>query len=161
MFLIFLPKVLSSSQSSLLSKNHFIIYLQIQSFPRSGRYSNFLSFSFPLWCFSHSSVDSMFSRVIFLFFHHLRSLSIGRDLSFFINSHSFARKKPVFWWLFNEFTALCLLLRFFVIYRRSKINLHISVDNTNGLILIFGLDLQNINIKFARKSRNCDCIPLV
>ena len=136
------------------------------SFPGSYGNSNFNTFSCPIICiFSNSSMNSMLSWIILVFLNSLRLLSI-RIRFFFINSHSTSCKWPTLFLLaltwFDKVAWIHLVVGwFFIIERRSKINFHISIDDANSIILVFGFYFNDINFEFARKCCNGDSVSFM
>ena len=78
-----------------------------------------------------------------------------------INSHPFAGEEASLRSLLYKLSCVVLRLGLFVVERRCEINLHISINDTNCIILILGFDLQYIDVKFSRKSRYLDRIALM
>lgn len=115
-----------------------------------------------IWCLSDTSVNSMFSWIIFLFLWNLGWFS-STSLStlFFINSYTFPTKNTTFL-LFNFFFNWGLSFwRFLIIKWRGKININIGINDTNSIVRCFGINLKNINIKLFIKSCNCNCVALM
>ena len=48
-----------------------------------------------------------------------------------------------------------------VVERRSKVDIDVSLDDADGVVLIFGLDLKNVDFKFIPKNLYSDGVLLV
>lgn len=107
----------------------------------SSWHSDFNCSSCPVHrCFADSSMDAMLSWIILFFLNSLWSFSWG-IVCFLINSNSFSIKDSFFSsWFLNKFANILLWSSFFIVKRRCKINLNISINNANGIILIFWFD---------------------
>jgi len=104
-------------------------------------------------------------RIVFFVIRHygaLRALS-GIVHCFLVYSHSFPPKRVVLLLiLFVIETCLSVELGGFdVIERRCEIDINISLYDANGIILIFGLDLQNVDLKLFAKNFDGDGIFLM
>ena len=96
-------------------------------------------------------MDPMLSWVVFLFLgHHVGSFSCvisGRVL--FINTHcSSSKDSSLFRLLGLNITLSIVLFWFYVVQRRSEININISIYDAKGVVFVFWRDFQDINLKF-------------
>jgi len=46
-----------------------------------------------------------------------------------------------------------------VVKRRGKVDLHISINHTQSVILILRLDLKDVNVILSIECLNPDCVP--
>lgn len=134
----------------------------IQSFLCASWYSDFHCPSSPayMW-FSYSSMDSVFSRVVLLFLYSRWGFSVIGVSCLFINSYSLAIKYSSLASFLYKFTCVLLGLCLLVVERRREIHFYISIYNANRFIFVLGLYLKNIDFKFSRECRNCDCISFM
>lgn len=105
----------------------------------------------------------MLSRVIFLFFrlHDLRALPCIGLIGLLINSYSISTENSSLFGL-----NLCFLSRlhsfwFYVIQRRSKVHINISIDNADRSIVILRRDFQNVNLKLFIEDLDANGIALM
>jgi len=107
-----------------------------------------------IWDLSDSSMNSVLSWIIFFLLWYVWHFS-ARFILFSINSLAFTSEITSFicqlTWL-NNIGVSHLFLRLLIIKRRSEINIDISVNNANCVILILWIYLQNIDLKFIIKS---------
>lgn len=140
--------------------------MQARSLLRSGRVSKLYSVSCPIhWGLSNSSMDPMLPRIILFFLwqlDYLRCFSV-RVILFLINSHSISSENSFllpFCFFFN-FCVSINLSRLLVVKRWQEININISINDANSIIIIFGSDLKNIDFKFFVKDSDRDGIALM
>jgi hypothetical protein len=126
--------------------------------------ADFYSISSPFYqSFPHSSMNSIFSWVIllFLWFYYVRS-PLCTFFKLLINSYSITSKRScLLWLLYPGLSSRSYTLRLNVIQRWSKVNVDISVNYANGIVIIFRCNLQYVNLEFVIKYLNADGIALV
>lgn len=109
-------------------------------------------------------MNSVLSGVVFLFFiwwRHCRSFS-HISLSFFIDSHSIPAENSSLFGIFSLQIALNIgSFRFDIIKRGCKVDIYISIDDANGIILVFWCDFQYIDFKLILKNLYAYRISLV
>lgn len=126
----------------------------------------FCCLSRPLdWGFADSSVDSMFSGIVLLLFSGLHVLwSLACIITwFFIDSKPFPWKNILFLLdiLFSETSLLLKVSGLHIIKWWCEINIHISIDDTDSLVLVDWLDLKDVDLELLAEDLNGDCVLLV
>ena len=127
----------------------------------TNRYTNLNTSSCPfIRIFSNSSVNTMLSWIIFIFFDCLRSFS-GWIWFLFIYPDSLSAKYwtfTLFFFISDEIPCIpcisCAFCRLFIIKRRSKVNFNICINDTKSIIFIFRFNLNNVDLELAWKC--CD-----
>lgn len=98
---------------------------------------------------SDSSVNSVFSWIILLFFNDLRYFSAL--ILFLVDSYSFSIEYALFCCLRDKFPCVLLWFCLLIIEWWGKVNLNISVYDANCFIVIFRLDLHDVDLELSRK----------
>lgn len=112
-------------------------------------------------CFPYSSMNSMLSWVIlFLLVYNLGGFAVT-IIYLFIYPNSLAIENTFFCCIFYKPCIILYGLHFLVVKRWSEIDLNICINNANSLVIIFRLNFQNIDLKFARECLNSYCISFV
>ncbi len=141
----------------LCNHNQLILFT---SFLCTGGDTDFHSASDPVyWSFTHASVDSVLSWVVLLLFRLLNHLgTFSRVVSLFVNSYTVSWKYSTFFCTFLLFFHICISIHFWwflIVQWRCKIDFNVSIENTNGIILIFWFNFHDVNFKFIIKDRDC------
>lgn len=143
-----------------------IDYLYTLSFFWSHWHSDFNTFSSPvIGVLPHSSVDSMLSGIVLIFFNCLRGFSHWIRF-LFIDPNSLSSEWHtlllLIFILFDKVPRMTsILCRFFIVEGWSKINFHISIDDANRIILIFWFDFDDIDLKFTWECGDGNSVSLV
>ena len=161
-------QVSSSCESTSINK---IYHPYLNNYPPSLpalqtlRHSYLLPLSLPVdRCLPHSSVDPVLPRVVLLFLrcHHLLR-PFPRVPCLLIHSHSLPRKHVVLA-LLLPFAQAGLSLEtggLYVVERRSKVDVHISFDDADSVILVFWFDLEDVDVELFPEDLNGDGVFLV
>lgn len=108
---------------------------------------------------SDSSVNSVFSWIILLFFNDLRYFSAL--ILFLVDSYSFSIEYALFCCLRDKFPCVLLWFCLLIIEWWGKVNLNISVYDANCFIVIFRLDLHDVDLELSRKRWYCYRVSFV
>lgn len=106
----------------------------------------------------------MFSWIIFLF---LRSYDVGRpfpgriDRLLVYSDTTTSERVILFIVVISEIGFFAELSGFNIVQRRSKVDINIGFNNANGIILIFRLDLQDVDLKLLPENFDCYGILLM
>jgi hypothetical protein len=109
----------------------------------------------------------MLARVVLLLsrlLNHLRPLPRVGIVSLLIDTQSVPAKniRTLLTILLSLKVALIVrLLRLHIIERRSKIHIHVGIDNANGVVFVDRFDLKNINLELVLEHFNRYSVPLM
>lgn len=110
---------------------------------------------------SDTSMNPMLSWIVLFLFRDHWGLSGSTLIFLFINSHSLPTEHTSLWTL-NLFSHMRFLHWWFLIIQRwRKVHIHISINDTNGIVWRLWINFQNVNIKLVVKCGNRDGITLM
>lgn len=83
-------------------------------------------------------------------------------LSLFINSDTISSEDSSFFWVLGfEISFDWLSFRLYVVKRRCKVDIDISVDDAYGVVLILRGDFEDVNFKLILEDLNANGVSLM
>lgn len=90
----------------------------------------------------------MVSWIVFLFLDHLGGFSAGVG-GLFVDPGALAPEEAVFGGLLDELGFGGLVLGLLVVERRGEVHFDVSIDDADGLVVIFGFNFENVDFELA------------